>query len=203
MSQTFRSFAEIFRAARAETDGVVSVRASVREPLQEVHIASEALLIGQGVGAIEAPVAAKPESLAAAALPESAAATAKLTSAPNGEVSLWCSSLALVRLAAAEAYERAADRLLRALARDVLVRELALEPVDIEALVHTSLEAFSSDSPVSVALSPADAERVICDVPIRSDPTLAPGDLVLVVRDGTIDVCLGLRLEGAVDEAVR
>jgi hypothetical protein len=104
-----------------------------------------------------------------------------------------CNEIALARAAVIEAFERVRFRLLERLARDVLSRELALAPVDIAALARRVLAEFSDDEPVALVVAPADASHVNCDVPVRVDVSLSPGDLVVAVRDGVIDARFALR----------
>ncbi len=105
--------------------------------------------------------------------------------------------LALLRLAAREAYERATVVLLETLARDVLARELALAPVDLAALVRDVLATADVSEPIALAVSPADAQRVHATLPVRVDAALAAGDLVVDVRDGAFVSTFALRLEDA------
>jgi flagellar biosynthesis/type III secretory pathway protein FliH len=109
--------------------------------------------------------------------------------------------LALMRLAAIEAFEGLAQRCVRLLASEVLFRELALAPVDLEALVKHALERFAEHAPIAIAVSEADAERVRAPLPIRVDPTLAAGDLVVEVRDGAFEARFAFRLEDALRRA--
>lgn len=105
--------------------------------------------------------------------------------------------LALMRLAAREAYERLTVTLLETLARDVLARELALEPVAIDALVRAVLADAATNEPVAIAVARADVDRVRADIPVRVDDALAPGDLVVEVREGAFSSTFAFRLEGA------
>lgn len=111
--------------------------------------------------------------------------------------------LALMRLAAYEAFEGAARRMVRTLARDVLGRDLIMAPADIDALTAEALAAFASAEPVSLAISPADAERVRTPLPVRVDLTLEAGDLVVDVRDGSFESRFAFRLEAALERAER
>ena len=97
------------------------------------------------------------------------------------------SDLALARLAALEAYERAVPRLLHALARDVLARELTLAAPDVHALSRALVAEFASEEPVAFVVAREDAARFPSGVLVRVDPRLRAGDLVLEVRDGEID----------------
>jgi hypothetical protein len=122
--------------------------------------------------------------------------------AASGHVVAFCSEIALGRLAALEAFERAAVRLMETLARDVLGRELAIAPVDLAALVRNLVATFDDAPPIAVVVAPSDAEALTCDLNVRTDPTLSSGDLVLIVQDGTIDARLPLRLRAAVGDAI-
>jgi flagellar biosynthesis/type III secretory pathway protein FliH len=109
--------------------------------------------------------------------------------------------LSLMRLAALEAFERSTAQALRLFASDVLARELALSPADIEALVKRALASFAEHEPVAISVSPSDAERVRAQVPVRIDPALEAGDLVVQVRDGTLESQFSFRLEDALRRA--
>ena len=109
--------------------------------------------------------------------------------------------LALMRLAALESFERAKDALLEALAADVLGRELALAPVDVEALVRRAVARFADLEPVSIAVAPSDAERVHALLPMRIDAALEAGDLIVDVRDGALESTFLFRLQSALDRA--
>ena len=111
--------------------------------------------------------------------------------------------LALMRLAAYEAFERAARRIVGTLARDVLGRDLILAPVDVDALAAEALAAFAEAEPVALAISPEDAERVRSPLPVRVDPSLEAGDLVVDVRDGSFESRFVFRLEAALERAER
>ncbi|MGP6157984.1 MAG: FliH/SctL family protein [Vulcanimicrobiaceae bacterium] len=109
--------------------------------------------------------------------------------------------LTLLRLAALEAYERARSRLLESLARDVLARELLLAPAEIEVLARRALAAFAEAEPLGLALAPQDAERVALTLPVRADPALEPGDLVVEVRDGELESRFAFRVRLALEDA--
>ncbi len=105
--------------------------------------------------------------------------------------------LALLRLAAREAFERATTTLLQALARDVLARELALAPAAIATLVDAALVAASASEPVTIVVSPADRVYVHATVPLRVDESLVAGDVIVEVRDGAFVSTFALRLDDA------
>ncbi len=108
------------------------------------------------------------------------------------------SECALFHARLREAFERTHAALLRDLAADVLARELRLAPADVEALARRLLERARDETPVAVRVSPSDRARIALDLPIETDPALRPGDVVLVVRDGTLESTLGVRLEALV-----
>lgn len=118
-----------------------------------------------------------------------------------GEAASFCDEIALARVAVFEAYERAVARLIEVTARDVLARELALAPVDIEALAGRALQTFADEEPVALFVAPADAPLVSAEIPVRVDPSLMPGDLVVIVRDGVIDARFALRARRCAQEA--
>jgi flagellar biosynthesis/type III secretory pathway protein FliH len=111
--------------------------------------------------------------------------------------------LALLRLAALEAFERARGRMLETLAREVLSRELMLAPADLDALAARALQAFAESEPLALVVAPADAARVSSPLPVHIDASLVAGDLVIAVRDGEIDARFALRLNGAIAAANR
>ncbi len=126
-----------------------------------------------------------------------------VAASPTPQVASFCSDVALARVAALEAFERGAVALLERLAEDVLARELAMAPADVSALVRRLVAGFDAASPVAIVAAPADAESIDCGIPVRGDPSLATGDVVLVVRDGTVDARMALRLRQSLSEASR
>ena len=109
--------------------------------------------------------------------------------------------LTLIRLAAHEAFERSKDSLLASLAQGVLGRELALSPAELEALVTGVVAASRELEPVSLVLNAFDAERVRTPLRIRIDPSLAPGDFIVEVRDGALESPMSFRLRAALERA--
>jgi hypothetical protein len=88
------------------------------------------------------------------------------------------------------------------LARDVLARELRTAPADLAALAAAASAAFGAQEPVALVVSPADAASLaeVSALPVRVDPALAAGDLVVEVRDGAYESPLRFRLERALAE---
>lgn len=105
--------------------------------------------------------------------------------------------LALMRLAAREAFERTTVALLDALAKDVLARELSIAAADVASLVERALAAFGNCEPVGLAISGADRGRVHAALPVRIDDALEAGDLIVDVSDGAIASTFAFRLEDA------
>ncbi|MBC5799059.1 MAG: hypothetical protein GIX03_00645 [Candidatus Eremiobacteraeota bacterium] len=111
-----------------------------------------------------------------------------------------CGEVALMRLAAREALERAGRTLLATLADEVLGRELALAPLDLEALVARTLASFDDLEPARIVLSQADAPesdapRLAGALPVRTDPALEAGHFIIEVRDGVLDSQHSFRLQ--------
>ncbi len=115
----------------------------------------------------------------------------------------FAGDLALARLAALEAYERAVPRLLDALAREVLGRELVSAPPDVAAVARALAAEFSAEEPVAFAVAREDLARFPAGIPARVDPRLRAGDVVLDVRDGEIDARFALRVRAAVARATQ
>jgi flagellar biosynthesis/type III secretory pathway protein FliH len=134
-------------------------------------------------------------------------ATPSVSDLPPERTPLECEriveELALLRLAALEAFERARGQMLETLACDVLSRELMLAPADLDALAARALQAFAESEPLALVVAPADAARVSSPLPVRIDSSLVAGDLVIAVRDGEIDARFALRLNESVAAAER
>lgn len=110
--------------------------------------------------------------------------------------------LALLRLAAREAFERSAAELLHIFAQDVLARELRSAPADLQLLAGRLLAGCGANEPVELVLSPGEAELLQVALPVRADPELAPGDLVVRVREGALESHLEFRLTAALGRAL-
>ncbi len=106
--------------------------------------------------------------------------------------------LALMRLAALEAFERATADLLASLAQDVLARELAIAPADLGALAARALAQFAEHEPIAIVVAPGDAAAFETPLPVRVDASLDAGDLAIDVRDGHFESRFALRLREAV-----
>ncbi|MBV8491257.1 MAG: hypothetical protein JO199_12075 [Candidatus Eremiobacteraeota bacterium] len=108
-----------------------------------------------------------------------------------------------MRASMSEALERALTALLTDIAGSVLARELRLAPADVQSIVSRLLEQFSMEEPACVRVCPADAPRLEgLAFPVRVDATLRHGDIVLEVRNGSIESFLGMRLASALSGSV-
>jgi flagellar biosynthesis/type III secretory pathway protein FliH len=107
------------------------------------------------------------------------------------------------RAALADALDVAVQRLVRAIARDVLARELQLEPADLTAIVAKALDRQADERVLSVRAHPTDlAALASIGLERVADSTLAPGDILIALHSGTIDLSLNARLEAAIAAAV-
>lgn len=156
----------------------------------------------QGPAAAEVPVAdlrpppelrTSPPSPQPASEPRPAAAATLRAAEPAGpEAAAAVREARLFRAALADTFDALAVDLVRALAGDVLGRELRLGAIDIEAIARRLIAERHADEPLSVRVSPADA-HIVCELPVVADPHLGPGDAVLVCRHGEIDARLTVR----------
>jgi len=119
--------------------------------------------------------------------------------APSGAID----DCAMFRARLLEAFDRARATFIADLATEVLARELQLAPASIDAIAARIVADYSDEMPVRLRVSPGDRERVQVDLPIEVDPSLRSGDVVLVVRDGSLESTLGARLDAVVRAATR
>lgn len=95
-----------------------------------------------------------------------------------------------------DAVDAAVPELLRAIARDVLARELNLGCAEIRPIVRAALEHFGSQRVLAVRAHPAEID-LLRDIALARipDDDLQPGDIRIELRSGTIDLTLPARLE--------
>lgn len=105
------------------------------------------------------------------------------------------------RAALADALAHATASLIRELASDVLARELAIAPCEIDALVARLASDHVSAGPLRVRVSPLD-RLTACEFPIVVDASIQAGDAILECTSGTVDARLGVRLCDVLDRAV-
>ncbi len=94
-----------------------------------------------------------------------------------------------------DAFDAAAQELLRELAADVLARELRLAPCDLAAIVRR----VAHGAPVVCVRAAGADVRPIDGLAVVRDDSLAPGDAIVEVVGGSIDVRLGVRIADVLD----
>lgn len=102
----------------------------------------------------------------------------------------------LFRAALADALQAELARLLPAIAREVLARELELKPVDVAAVASAALERHANDGIVRVRAHPDDVDDLTrAGVAAVADECVRPGGVLVEIRSGTIDVSVEARLD--------
>lgn len=98
--------------------------------------------------------------------------------------------------ALADALEAAVANLVPIVVRDVLARELRLAPADLRAIAVAALDRFESENVLAIRVHPSDV-AALDDMEFEkiADRALDPGDLILHLRSGTINLTLAARLE--------
>jgi hypothetical protein len=99
------------------------------------------------------------------------------------------------RAFALDAVERSLGRLVASLAEEVLGRELKLSPVDLQEITNRALRRYDREGPVRVRVSTVDLGAVRTELPVVADADLREGDLIVEVRDGTLDARMSVRLD--------
>jgi flagellar biosynthesis/type III secretory pathway protein FliH len=100
------------------------------------------------------------------------------------------------RAALSDALEAALPQLLRAIAKDVLARELRLEPPETARVIAAALERAADDHVLAIRVHPNEHDAVArLGLATIADAALDPGDCRIELRSGTIDSSLQLRLE--------
>lgn len=136
----------------------------------------------------------KPEQAAAACVEIAKALPAPVASAPQRdegagrEARLFYATLR-------ERLDAAVAGLLEGIANEVLARELHLAPCDLEQIVTRLYGAYARHEPLRVRIHPGDrAQAAPCALPVYEDEALQAGDVVLELRDASVDARLHLRL---------
>lgn len=97
--------------------------------------------------------------------------------------------------AVADAVDAAAADVIRDIASDVLARELALAPAALADVIATLLRRFESEEPLHIVAHRDDLAALRnLGLPVREEASLRRGDVMLVLRYGSIDASLGARL---------
>jgi hypothetical protein len=99
------------------------------------------------------------------------------------------------RAFALDAVERSLGRLVASLAEEVLGRELKLAPVDLQEITNRALRRYDREGPVRVRVSTVDLAAIKTELPVVADADLREGDLIVEVRDGTLDARMSVRLD--------
>lgn len=141
--------------------------------------------------------ACHPEEPAARARPSSAREPAETRTAPEETLR----AARIFRAALSDALDVTLRDLLGRIARDVLARELQLASADVCAIARAAVARHRNDGVLAVRAHSSDlAALARCEIAAVADDALAPGDVVLQLRSGTIDVSLAARLDAAVAE---
>jgi flagellar biosynthesis/type III secretory pathway protein FliH len=107
------------------------------------------------------------------------------------------------RAALADALDSALESLLRAIAQEVLGRELQLAPAEILSIARAALESFRNDQVLRIRGNPRDLgtlDSLAYDA--VADQTLEPGEIRIELRSGTIHLTLDARIEAAIAACV-
>jgi flagellar biosynthesis/type III secretory pathway protein FliH len=104
------------------------------------------------------------------------------------------------RAALADAIDAAVARMLDAIGRDVVARELQISPAEIASVVKIAMERCALENAVAIRVHPDDYEALAEWNGMRtSDGSLRRGDALIELHSGTIDLRLKTRLEAALD----
>lgn len=104
------------------------------------------------------------------------------------------SSIRRFRAGIADALDAAVQRLLEQIAENVVARELQVASPDIAAIVAKARER-AAERIVAVRVHPAQREALATlDLEVHEDGRLQPGDVVIELRSGTIDLRLRTRM---------
>lgn len=99
------------------------------------------------------------------------------------------------RAGLADALDAAVQRLLLQIAENVVARELQVAPPDIAAIVAKARERAADERIIAVRVHPAQRHALTTlNVEAQEDDRLAPGDIVIELQSGTIDLRLRARL---------
>jgi flagellar biosynthesis/type III secretory pathway protein FliH len=100
------------------------------------------------------------------------------------------------RAALADAIDLALQQMLPEIARELVARELQLGRADVAVIVANAMERFSQERVLSLRAHPSELEALATlEIPSVADPSLQPGDVILELHSGTIDLRMDARLE--------
>ena len=104
----------------------------------------------------------------------------------------------LFRAGLTDALDAAVDELLETIARDVLARELELDAACVAGIVASALDRHAAERVLSIRVHPADIEALSdAGLELIADRALRPGDVIIELRSGTIDLTVNARLDAA------
>jgi flagellar biosynthesis/type III secretory pathway protein FliH len=111
------------------------------------------------------------------------------------EYALVFSAIRRFRAGIADALDAAIQRLLLHIGESVVARELQIAPPDLAAIVAKARERAAAERAIAVRVHPTQGHLLATlSVETHEDDRLAPGDVVLELRSGTIDLRLRTRL---------
>ncbi|HEX4014179.1 MAG TPA: FliH/SctL family protein [Candidatus Cybelea sp.] len=106
------------------------------------------------------------------------------------------------RAALADACDAAVVRLLAEISENVLARDLALQPADVASIVAKARERLRDERIVAVRVHPSEREALSgLQLEKVADAALRPGDVVVELQYGTIDLRLRVRTQAAIAAA--
>lgn len=112
------------------------------------------------------------------------------------DIELAISEARFFRAHVLEAVDVALSTLLADIASEVVARELQIAPVDLSAIVTAAVQRYEFETPLRARAHPQDVLALACTgLPVVADDGLRRGDVLLELRDGAIDLSLGVRLE--------
>jgi flagellar biosynthesis/type III secretory pathway protein FliH len=122
----------------------------------------------------------------------------------SDELAETLSAVRCFRAGLVDALEVAIQNLLPSIARDVLGRELRIQPADLAGVVAEAVERFGREQ-VLVIRAHSDEIGALesLEVEVAADDRLARGDAEIELRSGTIDMRLRARLEALLTNATR
>lgn len=119
---------------------------------------------------------------------------------PASDVDELARDVRLFRARLEELLDEALNLLLCDIASGVLARELQLAPADIERIAASAMERYLSSEPLRVRVHPSECDLRL-DCAVVADERVRSGDVILELRDGTVDASLGVRLAAALHRA--
>jgi flagellar biosynthesis/type III secretory pathway protein FliH len=149
----------------------------------------------RGIGAQPPAEAPACTELVVTPSPHDSATDVARDAAAAEEIALSLRAARHFRARLADAFDDAAQRLVRDLAADVLARELRLAPCDLARIVQRVVAGAPA---VRVRVAPADVCRVT-GIAVVADPALSAGDAIVEVSGGALDARLGVRLAAVLE----